>query len=36
LSCPFGRQDVEDMQVIKDASASAIYGAAAAGGVILV
>ena len=32
----FNIQDVEDMQIIKDASAAAIYGSAAAGGVIIV
>ncbi|CAN5332109.1 TonB-dependent receptor [soil metagenome] len=32
----FNMQDVEDIQIIKDASAAAIYGSAAAGGVILV
>ncbi len=32
----FNMQDVENMEIIKDASAAAIYGSAAAGGVILV
>ena len=32
----FNMQDVENIEIIKDASAAAIYGSAAAGGVILV
>ena len=32
----FNMQDVESMEIIKDASAAAIYGSAASGGVILV
>lgn len=32
----FNMQDVEDIQIIKDASAAAIYGSRAAGGVIIV
>lgn len=33
---PFNTQDIESIDILKDASASSIYGAAAAGGVILI